>query len=136
MSRSIMGKRSLAQSQRSWLIDVLQQALEEVDSVWWWAEGLLQEIGVLPRPRPSYEPVEDVVQETLRPVEPSDTFRQSLRNDLAFAAHRRDSGLIVEPLRPFREGLVLGVVFGFIAILGTTLLVALWPRQHARRSPP
>ena len=136
MSRSVMGKKSVARDQRSRLIEALRQALEAVDAIWWWGEGLLQRIGVLPRPHPSYEPVEDAVQETLRPVEPSDTFRRSLREDLAFAAHRRGSGLIIEPFRPFREGLVLGVVFGFIAILGTTLLIALRPRQPARCSSP
>ncbi len=115
------------------MIDLLRGVLEEADNAWWWGERLLQWIGLLPPSDPSYTPLEDVVQETLRPVEPSDAFRQSLRNELAFAAGRRDSGTIVERPRPFREGLALGVAFGFIAILATALLVALWPRQAARR---
>ena len=115
------------------VIDLLHRTLEAVDSIWWRGERLLQEIGVLPRPHPSYEPLEDVVQETLRPVEPSHVFRQSLQSELAYAAGRRGSGLIVERPRPFREGLILGAAFGFIAIMVTTLLVALWPRQAARR---
>jgi len=115
------------------VIDALHRTLEAVDSIWWRGERLLQETGVLPPSDPSYEPLEDVVQETLRPVEPSHVFRQSLQSELAYAAGRRGSGLIVERPRPFREGLILGAAFGFIAIMVTTLLVALWPRQAARR---
>jgi len=115
------------------VIDLLRGVLEGVDNAWWWGEHRLQWIGLLPPSDLSYEPLEDVVQETLRPVEPSHVFRQSLQSELAYAAGRRGSGLIVERPRPFREGLILGAAFGFIAIMVTTLLVALWPRQAARR---
>lgn len=135
MKRSIMAKRGLAQRRNS-LIDVLQRAIEAVDNAWWWGEGLLRSIGVLPRLQSSYEPLEGVVQETLRPVEPSDDFRRSLRSELAFAAHQRGSGLVIERPRPFREGLILGIAFGFLGILATTLLVALWPRRHVGASHP
>lgn len=136
MSRSIMAEQSSDRGRRSSLIHVLQRALNGLDSAWWWGESLMREARVLPCPRPALEPLEDVVQGTLRPVEPSDAFRQSLRSDLAFAAHQRGAGLVVERPRPFREGLILGVAFGFLAILGTTLLVALWPRQRAERARP
>ena len=116
------------------LVEVLQRALDGIDSAWWWGEGLMREVGVLPQPPAPIEPLEDVVQETLRPVEPSEAFRRSLRSDLAFAAHQREAGLIVERPRPFREGLILGVVLSVIALLGTTLLIALWPRQPAEGS--
>jgi len=129
MSRSMMASRS-------GLIRALQRALGAIDGAWWWGEGLMREAGLLPRTRAPLEPLEDVVQETLRPVEPSETFRQSLRSDLAFAAHQRSAGLIIERPRPFRQGLILGIVFGFLAILGTTLLIAFWPRQRVTSTRP
>lgn len=135
MKRSITAKRGLAQSPGAF-IDVLQRVVEGVDNAWWWAEGLLRSVGLLPRLQSSHDPLEDVVQETLRPVEPSDDFRRSLRSELAFAAHQRGSGLVVERPRPFREGLILGIAFGFLGILATTLFVALRPRRHAGASQP
>jgi len=111
------------------IIATLQRVLHAIDTAWWWGEGILQWARILPRRE--LEPLEDVVQGKLLRVEPSESFRQALRSELAFAAQQRDSGLVVERPRPFREGLMLGIVCGSIVILGTTLLVALWPRQHA-----
>ncbi|HHX43575.1 MAG TPA: hypothetical protein GX714_06250 [Chloroflexi bacterium] len=115
---------------RKGLLSALQGTLETIDTAWWWLEGALRAIGILPRQQAAVEPLESIVQETLRRVEPSDAFRQSLRSELAFAAHQRNAGLIVEHPRPFCQGLIVGVSLGLAAILGTTLLVIFWPRRR------
>lgn len=114
-------------------IRTLQRALGALDAAWWWGEGIIRGLGFGRRPQPALEPIEDVVQETLRPIEPSDAFRRSLRSDLAFAAHQRQLGLVVERPRPFREGIILGIVLSVVAVLSTTLIIALWPRQGVQQ---
>ena len=55
------------------------------------------------------------MQGALRPVEPSASFREGLRGNLALAAQHKMAGLVVEYPKPFREGIVLGLSTGLLA---------------------
>lgn len=74
------------------------------------------------------EPLEGAVQAVLRPVEPSDRFRENLRDNLSFAARRKMAGLVVEHPRPFREGIVLGISAGLLVVTIATLVLVLRSR--------
>lgn len=60
--------------------------------------------------------LENAVQSVLRPVEPSASFRESLRGNLALAMQHKASGLVIEYPKPFREGVLLGVSTGLLAL--------------------
>lgn len=72
--------------------------------------------------------LEGAVQVALPPVRPPARFRESLRENLALAAQRKMSGLVIEYPRPFREGMVLGISVGIAAATAAALVVLLRSR--------
>jgi hypothetical protein len=69
----------------------------------------------LREPRRVPQGFESAVRGVLRPVEPSASFRESLRGNLALAVQRKAAGLVIEYPKPFREGVILGVSTGLLA---------------------
>lgn len=83
----------------------------------------LQSWGLLPRPQAILLPLENAVEDVLRPVEPPAHFRARLRNDLAFAVQRRVAGLVIEYPKPIRESIILGLAAGTLAVVIATLVL-------------
>lgn len=78
-------------------------------------------------PEEPVDDVEGVVKEVLRPVTPTDDFRQSLRSSLDRAEHVRREGISVSDPPPYREGILLGMGATLLAILATmTWLIWRW----------
>jgi len=88
----------------------------------------LQIKGLLPAPTEDMTYLEGAMQKTLPRVRPPLSFRQSLRENLALAARRQVSGLVVEYPQPFRGGVLLGVSVGVFALLFTIMLLLLRAR--------
>ncbi len=80
-----------------------------------------------PRPcaeRPTdLDPIEGSVQSALQPVETPRGFRETLRENLAYAAQRQQSGVSVEYPRPVRELVWLTLSLGAVVATVTTVLL-------------
>ncbi len=96
---------------------------QQLDERWKRLRDRLWMAGVLPYSPEGLEPLEGAMQDVLPPVEPSDSFRQGLRDNLAIAAQRRISGLVVEYPNPFRQVIILGISAGLVAATIATLLL-------------
>lgn len=72
--------------------------------------------------------IEGAVGDALRPVGPSDRFRETLRNNLSMAAESRLSGLVIEYPKPYRGLILLGLSASLLAALVTAF--ALWMRSR------
>jgi hypothetical protein len=74
--------------------------------------------------------VEGAVRGALTPVKPPPGFRAHLQNNLELAAKGRLSGLALEYPKPYREGILIGLSAGLLAILTAAIAVIL----HVRTS--
>ena len=83
----------------------------------------LRTMGFLPCSLEGIQPLEGAVQNALPPVEPSTGFRQALRDNLAIAAQRKMSGLVVEYPSPLRQVVILGISAGIVAATIATLVL-------------
>lgn len=79
-----------------------------------------------------YQPIEGAVRGALQPVEPPAGFREHLRGNLGIALERKASGLVVERVKPFRAGIIIGVSAGIATALIAALILLL--RPHSLRS--
>jgi hypothetical protein len=86
-----------------------------------------QALGLLPRFPQVPEDFQEAIQAALRPVEPSPDFRASLRHNLSLAASHKAAGFVVESPQPRREGVVLGVTLGLLAVTIAALALVLRP---------
>lgn len=104
--------------------------------VWW--ERLcrfLQAIRLLPSPpTPAFaDQVELAMERTFRPVEPSATFRASLRDNLQIAVQHQADGMVVEYPYVIRYRVVLGVSAGVVAAAVAALVLIFRPRAKGAR---
>jgi hypothetical protein len=74
--------------------------------------------------------VEGAVRGALTPVKPPPGFRTHLQNNLELAARGRLSGLALEYPKPYREGILIGLSAGLLAILTAAIAIIL----HVRTS--
>jgi hypothetical protein len=77
------------------------------------------------------EEFEIALQRTMRPVNPSNDFRDGLRNNLAVAANRRYSGLEIEARQSYSQGLLVGATLGISAVVVGTLFLLIF-RPHRK----
>lgn len=83
----------------------------------------LQALGLWPIPPHAFQSLEGAMQSALPQVRASTSFREGLRENLALAAERKTSGLVIEYQRSFRRLIVLGLSVGVVAAVVTTLVV-------------
>jgi len=69
------------------------------------------------------DPIEGSVQSALLPVETPRGFRETLRENLAYAAQRQQSGVTVEYPRPVRQLVWLTLSAGAVVATVTTVLL-------------
>jgi hypothetical protein len=74
--------------------------------------------------------VEGAVRGALTPVKPPPGFRAHLQDNLELAAKGRLSGLALEYPKPYREGILIGLSAGLLAILTAAIAIIL----HVRTS--
>jgi hypothetical protein len=76
---------------------------------------------------------EGAVQVALPKVEPSARFRENLRGNLALAAQHKMTGFVIEYPRPFREGIILAISAGLLAVVGGTILLVILRSRPAAK---
>ena len=108
---------------KEWLERTLRLGRQQFDDLRKRMGDRLRVMGLLPYSPEGFEPLEGAVQGALPPVEPSNGFREGLRDNLAIAARRRISGLVVEYPSPFRQIIILGISAGLVAATIATLLL-------------
>ncbi|MBC7235883.1 MAG: hypothetical protein H5T69_08575 [Chloroflexi bacterium] len=74
--------------------------------------------------------LEGIVRGALSPVKPSPGFRASLHSNLDLAARSHIADLALEYPRPYRQGILLGLSAGLVAVL--TAIVVLFLRVKPR----
>ncbi len=74
--------------------------------------------------------IEGAVRGALTPVKPPPGFRAHLQNNLELAAKGRLSGLALEYPKPYREGILIGLSAGLLAIVSAIIAIIL----HVRTS--
>jgi len=78
------------------------------------------------------EPVAGSVQSALQPVEISHLFRETLRDNLEYAAQRQRSGVSVEYPRPIRQLVWLTLSMGAVVATVTTVLLVKHGQPRAK----
>ncbi len=116
------------------MIRQLQSFIQQSSSLlyvsWEWLCRFLQAMGLLPSPPTAAfsELVESAVERTFRPVEPSESFRASLRDNLQVAMQHQADGMVVEYPYVLRYRVVLGVSAGIVATAVAALVLIFRPR--------
>lgn len=111
------------------LQESFQHGLSRVAELNAWMRQRLEIAGLLPPSDEEAEPLKSAVQVALQPVQTPSDFRQSLRNNLTIAAQHRMSGLVIEYPRPWRQGIVLGLSLGILAVTITAFVLLFRPSK-------
>jgi len=92
----------------------------------------LQTLGLLPVPTEpaTSDPLESVIEHTFTPVEPSESFRANLRDNLQIAIQHQADGVVVEYPNVLHYRAVLGVSAGILAAAVATLVLIFRPRPR------
>jgi len=77
------------------------------------------------------EALEQVVGDAIRPVQPTEGFRQHLASNLSLAAHDRITGLSIEDTREISTPILLATMLAIV--LGGTLATWILVRSISRR---
>jgi hypothetical protein len=113
--------------------EFVQQTSSLLYGAWEWLCQFLQATGLLPNPPKTMDSLESAMEHTFKPVEPSESFRASLRDNLQIAVQHRADGMVVEYPYILRYRAVLGVSAGILAAAVATLIFIFKPRSRGMR---
>jgi len=110
----------------------MQQISGLLYAQWEYLCRFLQATGLLPSPpTPAFsDQVEAAMERTFGHVEPSESFRASLRDNLQIAVQHQADGMVVEYPYTLRYRVVLGISAGVVAAAVTALVLTFRPRSR------
>jgi len=86
---------------------------------------VLENLGVISVSPDALNPLEDAMPIALPHVQPPDTFRQALADNLSLAAHGQNTGPEIARPSKLRDGLAFGIAFGLVLAIIVALILLL-----------